>query len=605
VNAASSRAASQRCRAQFLQAAPESARGCARIAPPPGPGGSSFPAPGLAGRSRREPRRAGRPTVGRRSVDPDMLTTQNLAIQFGAKPLFEHVTLKFTDGNRYGLIGANGCGKSTLMKILGRELEPSAGEVVLQAGMRMGKLNQNQFGYEDQRVIDVVMQGHAEMWAAMTERDRIYAKPDATDDDYMHAAELEAKFAEYDGYTAEARAGAILTDAGIEESRHFGLMQEIPPGLKLRVLLAQALFSRPDVLLLDEPTNNLDIHSIGWLERTLNAYDATMIIISHDRHFLNQVCTHVADLDYQSVKIWPGNYDDFMLASVQARARVQASNDKAKERIEELQEFVRRFSANASKARQATSRKRQIEKIKIEELRPSTRQNPYIRFEQAKKLYRSAFTVDDLAFRYPGTDTDIVKKLKFTIEAGDRVAIIGPNGIGKTTLLRLFAGELHPTKGTITWVENAMPGYMPQDPQAEFAVKQDLMSWMSTWSGKADDDIIVRATLGRLLFSGDEVKKSVQVLSGGEKGRMIYGKLMLTKPNVLLMDEPTNHMDMETIESLQLGLEKYPGTLVFVSHDREFVGSLANRIIELKPGGEYVDHRGTYDDYLQAYGLQD
>jgi ATPase subunit of ABC transporter with duplicated ATPase domains len=545
---------------------------------------------------------AGRPSAV--AVDPDMLTTQNLAIQFGAKPLFEHVTLKFTDGNRYGLIGANGCGKSTLMKILGRELEPSAGEVVLQAGLRMGKLNQNQFGYEDQRVIDVVMQGHAEMWAAMTERDRIYANPDATDDDYMRAAELEAKFAEYDGYTAEARAGAILTDAGIEESKHFGLMQEIPPGLKLRVLLAQALFSRPDVLLLDEPTNNLDIHSIGWLERTLNAYDATMIIISHDRHFLNQVCTHVADLDYQSVKIWPGNYDDFMLASVQARARVQATNEKAKERIEELQEFVRRFSANASKARQATSRKRQIEKIKIEELRPSTRQNPYIRFEQAKKLYRSAFTVDGLTFRYPGTDTDIVKGLKFTIEAGDRVAIIGPNGIGKTTLMRLFAGELHPTKGTITWVENAMPGYMPQDPQAEFAVKQDLMSWMSTWSGKADDDIIVRATLGRLLFSGDEVKKSVQVLSGGEKGRMIYGKLILTRPNVLLMDEPTNHMDMETIESLQIALEKYAGTLVFVSHDREFVGSLATRIIALQEGGTIVDFRGTYDEYLKSRGIE-
>jgi ATPase subunit of ABC transporter with duplicated ATPase domains len=534
-----------------------------------------------------------------------MLTTQNLAIQFGAKPLFEHVTLKFTDGNRYGLIGANGCGKSTLMKILGRELEPSAGEVVLQAGMRMGKLRQNQFGYEDQRVIDVVMQGHEEMWQAMTERDRIYANPDATDEDYMRAAELEAKFAEYDGYTAESRAGAILTDAGIEESKHYGLMKEIPPGLKLRVLLAQALFSRPDVLLLDEPTNNLDIHSIGWLERTLNAYDATMIIISHDRHFLNQVCTHIADLDYQTVKIWPGNYDDFMLASVQARARVEASNAKAKERIEELQEFVRRFSANASKARQATSRKRQIEKIKIEDIRPSTRQNPYIRFEQGKKLYRTAFAVDDLTFRYPGTDTDVIRGMKVTIEAGDRVAIIGPNGIGKTTLMRLFAGELHAQKGTITWVENAVPGYMPQDPQAEFAVKQDLMSWMSTWSGKADDDIIVRATLGRLLFSGDEVKKSVQVLSGGEKGRMIYGKLMLTRPNVMLLDEPTNHMDMETIESLQLGLEKYPGTIVFVSHDREFVGSLANRIIELKPGGEYVDYRGTYDEYLAAFGLQD
>lgn len=533
-----------------------------------------------------------------------MLSTTNLAIQFGAKPLFEHVTVKFTDGNRYGLIGANGCGKSTLMKILGRELEPSAGEVVLQAGLRMGKLNQNQFGYEDQRVIDVVMQGHAEMWAAMTERDRIYADPDATDADYMRAAELEGKFAEYDGYTAEARAGAILTDAGIEESKHFGLMQEIPPGLKLRVLLAQALFSRPDVLLLDEPTNNLDIHSIGWLERTLNAYDATMIIISHDRHFLNQVCTHIADLDYQQLKIWPGNYDDFMLASVQARARVQAANEKAKERIEELQEFVRRFSANASKARQATSRKRQIEKIKIEEIRPSSRQNPYIRFEQAKKLYRTAVTVEGLTFRYPGTDADVFSDLAFTIEAGDRVAIIGPNGIGKTTLMRVLAGELHPTRGGIQWVENAMVGYMPQDPQKEFEAKQDLYSWMSVWTGKADDDQVIRSTLGRLLFSGDEIKKSVKVLSGGEKGRMIYGKLMLTKPNVMLLDEPTNHMDMETIESLQIGLEKYPGTLLFVSHDREFVGGLANRVMEIQPGGSIVDFRGTYDEYLASRGLE-
>jgi ATPase subunit of ABC transporter with duplicated ATPase domains len=350
-----------------------------------------------------------------------MLSTTNLAIQFDAKPLFEHVTVKFSDGNRYGLIGANGSGKSTLMKILGGDLEPSVGEVVLQAGMRLGKLNQNQFGYEDERVLDVVMQGHAEMWQAMQERDRIYANLEATDDDYMRAAELEGKFAEYGGYTAEARAGAILIDAGIEESRHLGPMREVPPGLKLRVLLAQALFSRPDVLLLDEPTNNLDIHSIGWLERSLNDYDATMIIISHDRHFLNQVCTHIADLDYQQLTVYPGNYDDFMLASVQARQRVEASNAKAKAQISDLQEFVRRFSANASKARQATSRRRQIEKIKIEEIRPSTRQNPYIRFEQGKKLYRSAVTVEGLSFRYPDTDTDVFKKLSFTIEAEQRV----------------------------------------------------------------------------------------------------------------------------------------------------------------------------------------
>jgi len=533
-----------------------------------------------------------------------MLVASNVAIQFGAKPLFEGVTVKFSDGNRYGLIGANGCGKSTLMKILGGELEQSVGEVSLQTGLRMGKLNQNQFGYEDQRVIDVVMQGHREMWAALTERDRIYANPEATDADYMKAAELETQFAEYDGYTAEARAAAILTDAGIPAELHTGLMREVAPGLKLRVLLAQALFSKPDVLLLDEPTNNLDIHSIHWLERILNDYDATMIIISHDRHFLNQVCTHIADLDFQQLKVYPGNYDDFMLASTQARARVEAANAKAKERISDLQEFVRRFSANASKARQATSRRKAIEKIKIEEIRPSSRQNPYIRFEQAKKLYRNAFTVEKLNFTYPGTEVPILTNVNFNVEAGERIAIIGPNGIGKTTLMQLLAGELKPTSGTITWVENAQVGYMPQDPQKEFADKTDLFNWMSVWTGKSDDEQIIRATLGRLLFSGDETKKSVTVLSGGEKGRMIYGKLMLTRPNVMLMDEPTNHMDMETIESLQIGLEKYPGTLLFVSHDRQFVDGLATRIIELKPGGQIADFAGTYEEYLKSQGLE-
>ena len=531
-----------------------------------------------------------------------MLSTVNLAIQFGAKPLFEGVSLKFTDGNRYGLIGANGCGKSTLIKILGGDLEPSAGEVILQPGLRLGKLSQNQFGYEDQRVIDVVMQGHAEMWAAMTERDRIYADPAATDDDYMRAAELEVRFAEYGGYDAEARAASILVDAGIGEALHTGPMREVPPGLKLRVLLAQALFSKPDVLLLDEPTNNLDIHSIQWLEGVLNESDSTMIIISHDRHFLNQVCTHIADLDYQQVKVYPGNYDDFMLASTQARARVEASNAKAQERIAELQEFVRRFSANASKARQATSRRKAIEKIKIEEIRPSSRQNPYIRFEQTKKLYRSAVNIDKLSFRYPDTDTWVLKDVSFNVEAGDRVAVIGPNGIGKTTLMQCIAGVLKPNTGSITWVENAEPGYMPQDPQAEFAEKVDLLTWMSQWTGKADDDLIVRATLGRLLFSGDETKKSVKVLSGGEKGRMMYGKLMLQRPNVMLLDEPTNHMDMETIESLQIGLEKFPGTLIFVSHDRECVSGLANRVIEIQPGGGITDHRGSYDEYLALRG---
>jgi ATPase subunit of ABC transporter with duplicated ATPase domains len=329
-----------------------------------------------------------------------------------------------------------------------------------------------------------------------------------------------------------------------------------------------------------------------------------MVIISHDRHFLNQVCTHIADLDFQQLKVYPGNYDDFMLASTQARARVEASNAKAKDRISDLQEFVRRFSANASKARQATSRKRLIEKIKIEEVRPSSRQNPYIRFEQGKKLYRSAVNVEKLSFTYPGSGAAVLNNVNFNVEAGERIAIIGPNGIGKTTLMRCLVGELHPTAGQITWVENAQIGYMPQDPQAEFAEKVDLLTWMSQWTGKADDDLIVRATLGRLLFSGDETKKSVHVLSGGEKNRMMYGKLILTKPNVLIMDEPTNHMDMESIESLQIALEKYPGTLIFVSHDREFVGALATRIIELKDGGGIADFSGTYDEYLKSQGIE-
>jgi ATPase subunit of ABC transporter with duplicated ATPase domains len=533
-----------------------------------------------------------------------MLCTSNVAIQFGAKPLFEQVTVKFCDGNRYGLIGANGSGKSTLMRVLGGDLEPSAGDVVLQAGMRLGKLDQNQFAYEDERVLDVVMRGHTELWQAMKQRDLIYADAQATDEDFMKAAELEGIVAEYGGYDAEARAGSILAQAGILESRHNGPMREVPPGLKLRVLLAQALFSRPDVLLLDEPTNNLDIHSIRWLEGALNNYDATMVIISHDRHFLNQVCTHIADLDFQQLKIYPGNYDDFMLASVQARARAEAANAKARDRISDLQEFVRRFSANASKARQATSRKRQLEKIKIEEIRPSSRQNPYIRFEQAKKLYRSAVTVENLSYRYPGSTQSVLEQLNFRVEAGERIAVIGPNGAGKTTLMRCLAGELSPSAGKIAWVENAQTGYMPQDPQAEFDDKADLYSWMSVWTGKADDDQLIRATLGRLLFSGDETKKSVKVLSGGEKGRMIYGKLMLTKPNVLLLDEPTNHMDMETIESLQIGLEHYPGTLIFVSHDREFVGGLATRILELRAGGKITDFKGTYDEYLKLQGIE-
>ncbi len=532
-----------------------------------------------------------------------MLSTANITMQFGAKPLFENISVKFGDGNRYGLIGANGCGKSTFMKILGGDLDPSSGNVMLDVNERLGKLRQDQFAYEEMRVLDVVMMGHTEMWAAMSERDAIYANPEATDDDYMKAADLEAKFAEYDGYTAEARAGELLSGVGIPNDQHSGLMSTIAPGWKLRVLLAQALFSNPDILLLDEPTNNLDINTIRWLEDVLNARNSTMIIISHDRHFLNQVCTHMADMDYGTLKIYPGTYDDYMLASSQARAQQMSANTKAKEKVAELQDFVRRFSANKSKARQATSRAKQIEKIKIEDVKPSSRQNPFIRFEGEKKLHRLAVETQSIGKAY---DHQLFKNFSISVEAGEKIAIIGENGAGKTTLLRCIGGEvckLEPDTGVVKWAENADVGYMPQDPTEEFAEEKILTDWMGYWTQEGDDDQAVRSILGRLLFSGDDVKKFVRVLSGGEKGRMMYGKLMLGRHNVLLMDEPTNHMDMESIESLNIALEKYAGTLIFVSHDREFVSSLANRILEVK-NGEIIDFKGGYEEYLTMQGIE-
>lgn len=541
-----------------------------------------------------------------------MISTNNITMQFGVKPLFENVSIKFGEGNRYGLIGANGSGKSTFMKILGGDLEQTSGEVALESGVRLGKLKQDQFAYESMRVLDVVMMGHTEMWAVMNERDAIYANPDASEEDYMHAAELEAKFAEYDGYTAEARAGELLLGVGIEESLHQATMAEVAPGFKLRVLLAQALFSKPDVLLLDEPTNNLDINTIRWLEHTLNDYDSTMIIISHDRHFLNSVCTHMADLDYNTITIYPGNYDDYMLASAQSRERALKDNAKAKEKLQELQEFVARFSANKSKARQATSRLKQADKIKEQmvEVKPSTRQNPYIRFDmdEKNKLHRQALEVENLAKSF---DKTLFEKLSYILEAGERLAIIGPNGAGKSTLLKLLAGAfdsrysdgIEPDNGTIKWAEKATVGYYPQDHENDFDVEMNLTEWMRQWAQEGDDEQVIRGTLGRLLFGGNDVGKKVSVLSGGEKGRMLYGKLLLLKPNVLIMDEPTNHMDMESIESLNMALEKYKGTLIFVSHDRQFVSSLATQIIELDGKGGYEYYLGDYESYLDKKGI--
>lgn len=529
-----------------------------------------------------------------------MLSTNNITMQFGSKPLFENISVKFGGGNRYGLIGANGSGKSTFMKILGGDLVATSGNVALDPHERIGKLKQDQFAFEQFTVIDTVIMGHTELWQVKQERDRIYALPEMSEEDGYKVADLEVQYAEMDGYSAESRAGELLLGVGIPVEQHYGLMSEIAPGWKLRVLLAQALFSNPDILLLDEPTNNLDIATIRWLEQVLNERESTMIIISHDRHFLNMVCTHMADLDYGELRIYPGNYDEYMTAATLARERLLADNAKKKAQISELQSFVSRFSANASKSKQATSRARQIEKIQLEEVKASSRQNPFIRFEQDKKLFRNALVVENLTKGFD--NVPLFKQLKLMVEVGEKVAILGTNGIGKSTLLKTLMGELSPDQGEIKWSENANIGYYAQDHEYEFDQDLNLFDWMSQWKQPQDDEQAVRGILGRLLFSQDDIKKNVKVLSGGEKGRMLFGKLMLQRPNIIVMDEPTNHMDIESIESLNLALELYKGTLFFVSHDREFVSSLATRIIEITPE-KVIDYSGNYEDYLRSQGI--
>ena len=528
-----------------------------------------------------------------------MISTANITMQFGAKPLFENVSVKFGDGNRYGLIGANGCGKSTFMKILSGDLEPSAGNVSISPNERLGVLRQDQFAYEEFTVLDTVIMGHKELWHIKQERDRIYSLPEMSEEDGMQVADLEVEFAELDGYTAESRAGELLLGLDIPLEQHTGLMSAVAPGWKLRVLLAQALFANPDIMLLDEPTNNLDINTIRWLEDMLNARDCTMVIISHDRHFLNSVCTHMADMDYGELRVYPGNYDDYMVAVSEVRASLLAGNAKKKTQIVELQAFVRRFSANASKAKQATSRAKQLDKIKLDEVKPSSRVNPFIRFEQTKKLHRLALEVEGLSKGY-GSEP-LFKNLNLMVAVGERIAVIGPNGIGKSTLLKTLVGELTPDTGIVKWSENSEVGYFAQDHADDFAEDLTLIEWMGQWRKESDDDQTMRGTLGRLLFTSDDINKPVKVLSGGEQGRMLFGKLILQENNIMVMDEPTNHLDMESIESLNNALESYPGTLIFVSHDREFVSSLATRIIELTPHG-IVDFNGNYEDYLTTQG---
>ncbi|PMO99681.1 ABC-F family ATPase [Vibrio breoganii] len=525
-----------------------------------------------------------------------MISTANITQQFGAKPLFENISVKFGEGNRYGLIGANGCGKSTFMKILSGELEPSGGNVSYDPNERVAKLNQDQFAYEEFTVIDTVIMGYKELWAVKQERDRIYSLAEMSEEDGMKVADLEVEFAEMDGYMAEAKAGELLLAVGIPEEQHFGLMSEVAPGWKLRVLLAQVLFADPHIMLLDEPTNNLDMDTIRWLEETLNQRNCTMIIISHDRHFLNSVCTHMADLDYGEMRLYPGNYDEYMTAATQARERLLSDNAKKKAQIAELQTFVSRFSANASKAKQATSRAKQIDKIELDEVKASSRQSPFIRFEQSKELFRNALVLENLT---QGFEEDLYNNFNAIFEVGERVAIIGENGVGKTTLLNTLAGAIAPRSGEYKWSENSNIGYYAQDHAHDFEEDLKVFDWMAQWRQEGDDEQVVRSFLGRMLFGQDDIKKSVKVLSGGEQGRMLLGKIMMHKPNILLMDEPTNHMDMESIESLNLALENYKGTLFFVSHDRVFVDSLATRILEIKDG-KINDFRGTYAEFLKA-----
>jgi ATPase subunit of ABC transporter with duplicated ATPase domains len=533
-----------------------------------------------------------------------MISTANLTIQFAAKPLFEDVSVKFEEGAHYGLIGANGSGKSTFVKILSGALEASNGQVIIGNNQRVASLSQNQFAFEEFTVIDTVIMGHQELWNIKQERDAIYALADMSEEQGMRVAELEMHYAELDGYSAESRAGELLLGIDIPTSAHQGKMSELAPGLKLRVLLTQVIFSNPDIMLLDEPTNNLDINTIRWLEQTLRSSECTMIIVSHDRHFLNSVCTHTADLDYGRIQLFPGNYDTYMLAASQSRNKQEADNARKKAKISELQTFVRRFSANASKSKQATSRLKQIDKIQLAELKPSSRKYPYIKISPEKKIQRVAAEVSNLTNGYDA-DQPLFKEVNLFLAAGQKIAIIGRNGIGKTTFLKTLLNQMPIQSGNIKWSENAKIGYLAQDHGDEFTEDITVYDWMTQWGKKEDDEQVIRGILGRMLFSGDAISKKVQVLSGGEKVRMMLGKLCLLRPNVLVLDEPTNHLDMESIEAVNGCLEEFSGTVLLVSHDREMVASVATQIIEIKSNAIVEHYQGNYNDYLAAQGINE
>lgn len=524
-----------------------------------------------------------------------MIRVKDLSLSYGSRILFENVNLSLDSGNRYGLIGANGAGKSTFMKILTGEVEPSTGSVSIATGVRVGVLRQDHYRFDEYTVLQTVLMGHEELWKVMSERERMYSQAELTEEEGMQVGELENRFAELDGYSAEYFAAELLEGLGITVDKHEDVMSSMIGGLKLRVLLAQVLFSRPDVLLLDEPTNHLDLDTIRWLEGFLLEHNGTMVIISHDRHFLNTICTHMLDVDYKQITAFPGNYDYFVAASTLSREQLQADNARNLEKIAELKEFVARFSANKSKARQATSRAKQIDKIELHEIRPSSRVSPYMKFTAKQPLGKQALTLRGVSKSYG--DLAVLQGLNLDIAGGEKVAVIGPNGVGKTTFMQIITGSIEADEGTVAWGQSADFTYFPQDHSGVIRYGTTVYDWLKSFDDEADQQSI-RSILGRMLFPKEDAFKATDVLSGGETARLLLSRMLLLQGNVLLLDEPTNHLDLESIDSLGKALSEFPGTVIFVSHFRQLVADVATRILELTPQG-IRDFAGSYEEYLE------
>ncbi|MDP5274033.1 ABC-F family ATP-binding cassette domain-containing protein [Chengkuizengella axinellae] len=529
-----------------------------------------------------------------------MISANNISLRYGKRALFEDVNIKFTPGNCYGLIGANGAGKSTFLKILSGELEPNKGTINITPGERLAVLKQNHYEYDEYEVLKTVMMGHSQLYNIMVEKDAIYAKPDFSDEDGMRAAELEGEFAELDGWQAEADAGELLIGLGIGKELHDLKMSELSGNDKVRVLLAQALFGNPNILLLDEPTNHLNLESIQWLENFLAKFDGTVIVVSHDRHFLNQVCTHIADIDFGKIELYVGNYDFWYESSQLALKLMQEKNKKTEEKRKELEAFIARFSANASKSKQATSRSKQLEKLKLEDIRPSNRKYPFVNFKSEREAGKQLLFIEDLTV---SLENDLVlDKINLVVNKGDKIAFVGPNGIPKTTLFNTLMGEMEPAEGSYTWGVTTSQAYFPKDNSEYFDVDLNLVDWLRQYS-KDQDESFIRGFLGRMLFSGEEALKKCNVLSGGEKVRCMLSKMMLSAANVLILDEPTNHLDLESITALNNGLVQFDGTMLFVSHDHQFIQTVANRIVEITPNG-IIDRQMSYDEYLESTEVQ-